>query len=419
MKVLTSIKWLCWYQVSIALAINFNEIRSWNVIKRVSEQYAKFIKDPLVQTKEGIIRGKYDLNNNIYSFIGIRYGQAPIGKRRFMTALPESSWKGVRSALQYGSVCSQVPPITGKFTGSEDCLFLNIHTKVLPEQKAFNDSVPVMVYLHGGAFYTGSGNDLISGPELLVQEDVVLVSINYRLGPLGFLCVGKESAGNMGLHDQILALKWVKRNIVAFGGDPSKVTLFGFSAGAVSIDLLMLSSQAKGLFRSVITQSGSFLNPWTFATDPTRQGFRLGQALGYHGNSSDELVQFLKKIPAQALTEASMDGIELATFDRNPLEIIFTPCVQEKRYSIHTRIKPILRHHPIKILKSRKYKKLPYIKGFNSNEATVIFYSKTIHNKLFFCMKKNTNFSIHFRFIPSILNRHTLRYKSANKLFQK
>lgn len=378
------ISWFIWIQISIVFAINFNEIRPWNVIKRASEQYVKFIKDPIVQTKEGVLRGKYDISSNLYSFIGIRYGQAPVGKRRFLPAYAEIAWKGVRSALKYGSICSQIPPITGRFSGSEDCLFLNVYTKVLPDQKEFVENRPVMVYFHGGAFYTGSGNDLVSGPELLVQQDIVLVTINYRLGPLGFLCVGEESRGNMGLHDQILALKWIQRNIVAFSGDPEKVTLFGFSAGAVSIDLLMLSVQAKGLFRSVITQSGSFLNPWAFAHDPKEQGFRLGRSLGYFGNSSEELVQFLKNIPAQELITASMNGINLATYDRNPLEIIFTPCIQEKKNTPSgSKTKPILKHHPIKILKSKKYKKLPYIKGFNSNEATVIFYSKsTQHTKL-------------------------------------
>uniref|UniRef100_A0A336LKN6 carboxylesterase n=1 Tax=Culicoides sonorensis TaxID=179676 RepID=A0A336LKN6_CULSO len=343
-----------------------------------------------------------------YGFIGIRYGEAPIGKRRFKEALPEKAWNGIRSAFQYGSVCSQVPPITGKYTGSEDCLFLNVYTKILPDQMEFKENQPVLVYFHGGAFYTGSGNDLISGPELLVSQDIIFVSINYRLGPLGFLCVGKESSGNMGLHDQILALKWIQRNIAAFGGDPSKVTLMGFSAGAVSIEILMLSRLAKGLFRSVITQSGSFLNPWAFAKDPKEQGFRLGKILGYHGESTSELVEFLQNVSAQDIVEAAMNDIELATYDRNPLEIIFTPCLHEKKYKKHNRI---LEHHPIKILKRGLYKKVPQIKGFNSNEATVIFY-----NTLYDTKAPTNFFKSESYFVPANLATDKLNYTDIQLL---
>lgn len=129
-------------------------------------------------------------------------------------------------------------------TGSDDCLYLNIYTTELKPE------VPraVMVWIHGGAFYSGSGNDDIYGPDYIVEKNVVLVTINYRVGIIGFLNLDDEEApGNQGLKDQVMALKWVKRNIEKFGGDPSNVTIFGESAGSASVHYLTLSPLAQGI----------------------------------------------------------------------------------------------------------------------------------------------------------------------------
>lgn len=229
-----------------------------------------------------------------------------------------------------------------------------------------------MVWLHGGGFKGGSGNFPITGPDFLVNEDVLVVTLNYRLGALGFLCVNEEARGNMGLHDQILALKWVKRNIGVFGGDPDKVTIFGFSAGAASVDILMLSEAGQGLFRSAIAQSGSVLAPWTFVQDPKMQAFRLGRDLGYSENSTEDLVRFLKDVPVRSLVEKS-DKLGTPNDERNALGINFTPCVEEMYDETQEQI---IKEAPIKTLTSGNYKNIPYITGFAADEAILIFKSE-------------------------------------------
>lgn len=263
--------------------------------------------------------------------------------------------------------------------GNEDCLFLNVFTKVLPTDKTFDTPRPVMVWLHGGAFKAGSGNFPLTGPDFLINEDVVVVTINYRLGALGFLCVNENARGNMGLHDQILALKWVKRNIGAFGGDPAKVTIFGFSAGAVSVDILMLSEAAQGLFRSAIAQSGSALAPWSFVQNPKLQALRLGRDLGFKGESTEDLVEFLRKVPTRSLVEMS-ETIDTPDDERNALSINFTPCIEDiyennSDNSTETN-EAIIKEAPIKTLMSGNYKNIPYISGFVADEAILVFKSR-------------------------------------------
>lgn len=333
------------------------------------------LKESLVLTKEGLLRGHFHVNKNYHAFLGIRYGQAPTGRNRFKRPIPERPWSGVRNALKPGADCSQIQPIIRAFHGAEDCLFLNVFTKVMPYDKYFETYLPVMFYIHGGGFQYGSGNDILQDPEFLVQKDVVVVTINYRLGPFGFLCVGKKSRGNMGIHDQILALKWVQRNIVAFGGDPRQVTVFGFSAGAASVDILTLSSQTTNLFRGAIAQSGSMLNPWANVANPVGQGFRLGRVFGYKGKSTDALVQFLKMIPAKDLTEAATNAVNSPDDERNVLGFNFTPCIQEADHGNDPDYEPILKENPVDILKHGNYRKIPQIKGFSTNEG--IFFIKS------------------------------------------
>lgn len=155
-----------------------------------------------------------------------------------------------------------------------------------------------MVYIHGGQFLRGSNN---VGPDYLLKEDIVLVSINYRLGLLGFLVLNDTSLnvpGNAGLKDQILALKWVKKNIKAFNGDPARITIFGISAGAVSIDFILLSPLAKNLFHGAIIQSGSVVNPWAIGTfDPVD----FCRYLGQNNLSEKEIFELLINLPAEQM----------------------------------------------------------------------------------------------------------------------
>ncbi len=215
----------------------------------------------IVQIESGIIKG--NIEDGIRQFKGIPYAAPPVGDLRWRPPQKVAPWKGTRDCTKFGSACPQPAYVSMDYDSgppSEDCLFVNVWT---PAKKA-DEKLPVMVWIHGGGFSRGSSSFKIYDGQNLAKEGVIVVSMNYRLGPLGFLThplLSKESphgvSGNYGLLDQVAALKWIKRNISAFGGNPDKVTIFGESAGAISTSLLMLSPLAKGLFQGVIAESGN------------------------------------------------------------------------------------------------------------------------------------------------------------------
>jgi para-nitrobenzyl esterase len=218
----------------------------------------------IIETKSGKLQGVFE--DGLYVFKGIPYAAPPVGELRWMPPQAVQPWSGVRSAKMFGPICPQdiMPtPMPGRKPSeepqSEDCLFLNVWTPA-----ADNGKQAVMVWIHGGAFIHGSGSTPNNpGKTLPNRGGVVLVTINYRLGAFGFLHLknvtdGKiPSKGNEALLDQIAALRWVKDNIAAFGGDPNNVTVFGESAGAESIGALLAMPKSKGLFQKAILQSGA------------------------------------------------------------------------------------------------------------------------------------------------------------------
>jgi para-nitrobenzyl esterase len=218
-------------------------------------------KQAIVATKSGKLEGVF--GKGLYVFKGIPYAAPPVGALRWLPPQPVKKWSGIRAAKEFGAIAPQTlmplgPLVQVPQPQSEDCLFLNIWTPGLDNVRR-----PVMVWIHGGAFTMGSGSDPMFDSDVLPKRgNIVLVTINYRLGMLGFLRLkdvtgGKIPAtGNEGLMDQVAALKWVKNNIAAFGGDPANVTVFGESAGGMSIGCLMAMPAAKGLFRKGILESG-------------------------------------------------------------------------------------------------------------------------------------------------------------------
>ncbi|MEJ0032788.1 MAG: carboxylesterase family protein [Bacteroidota bacterium] len=210
-----------------------------------------------IKTASGVVRGITE--GDISSFKGIPYAAPPVGPNRWRPPQPVAAWKAVRDASKYCADCPQRtwPGSTAKT--SEDCLFLNIWTPSIIAKKS---KLPVMVWIHGGAFVAGSGADPGVAGESFARQGVVLVTINYRLGRLGhfaFPALSKEHPaeykGSYAYMDQIAALKWIQENIAAFGGDEKNVTIFGFSAGGVSIHSLLTIPAAKGLFHKAIAES--------------------------------------------------------------------------------------------------------------------------------------------------------------------
>jgi para-nitrobenzyl esterase len=217
----------------------------------------------IIETTSGKIEGVF--RKGLYKFCGVPYAAPPVGEGRWLPPAPPKPWSGTRPAKEFAPTAPQTPmgiqllEPPEKLPQSEDCLYLNIWTPGLDSARR-----PVMVWIHGGGFTSGAGSWLLyNGRTMSTRGDVVVVTINYRLGALGFLNLnevtkGKIAAtGNEGLLDQALALEWVRDNISRFGGDPDNVTIFGESAGAMSIGMLLAMPGARGLFRRAILESGA------------------------------------------------------------------------------------------------------------------------------------------------------------------
>jgi para-nitrobenzyl esterase len=238
----------------------------------------------VVETAYGRVEGREA--QGVQAFLGIPYARPPLGARRFAAPEPPEPWAGVRPAAAFGPSAPQNPmllPLPGLDLGAtdEDCLYLNVWT---PGADAAPR--PVLVWIHGGGFVIGSGSQsLYDGAALALRAGAVVVTINYRLGPLGFLyladlCPGLDGAvGNAGLRDQVAALGWVRENVAAFGGDPADVTIFGESAGGMSVGTLLGAPSARGLFARAAAQSGAAHNVHTRET-ATRTAEAFLQGLG-------------------------------------------------------------------------------------------------------------------------------------------
>lgn len=223
-----------------------------------------------VATANGLLLGVPSTDESITVWKGVPFAAPPVGERRWQPPQPAASWEGVRVADTFGPICPQFGPAKGSFyqeefyledePHSEDCLYLNVWAAAEP----VSEPRPVMVWFHGGGFVEGSGSLPSFHGDTLARKGVVLVTVNYRLGVFGYFAHPELSAesphgasGNYGLLDQIAALRWVQDNIAAFNGDPTNVTIFGQSAGALSVFALLASPLAAGLFQRVIGQSGS------------------------------------------------------------------------------------------------------------------------------------------------------------------
>ncbi|KAG9342023.1 hypothetical protein JZ751_018341, partial [Albula glossodonta] len=274
---------------------------------------------PRLNTKYGQLVGRHirvkESDQTVFSYLGIPFAEPPVGVLRFSAPQPPRPWQGLRDATAYPPLCLQnmnhSKQMTDIYAGripslktSEDCLYLNVYTTVKPGQ---NKSLPVMVWIHGGGFLMG-GASLYDGSSLAAFGDVVVVIIQYRLGILGFLSTGDEQApGNLGLLDQVSALQWVQDTIHSFGGNSESVTIFGESAGGVSIWLHVLSPLSSGLFHRAISQSGIPNIPFFIQTDPRSSSAALAvaQRAGCATTDSATIMQCLRSKAAQEIEAAT------------------------------------------------------------------------------------------------------------------
>lgn len=264
------------------------------------------------------------------------------------------------------NICAQFEKETLQVVGDEDCLYLNIYTPSLPNSDG--PLLPVMVFFHGGGFLFGSGTeDSKHGPDYLIEKDVVIVSLNYRLGILGFLSLDcKEAPGNMGLKDQVLALKWIQQNIKNFNGDANNVTIFGVSAGGASVEYLMISPMAKGLFHKAIAQSGSSLLHWAQNNKIKEVASKIPIIKRKMIGDTKDLLKYLKDMPCKDLIEASMTVLALSKF-RGGLNFCFVPTIEKDGDW-----EPFVNKCTYDSLLHGHFTKVPYMAGFCTREGLLL-----------------------------------------------
>ncbi|XP_055303123.1 carboxylic ester hydrolase-like [Sitodiplosis mosellana] len=282
----------------------------------------------IVETLNGQIRGieRRTLLKGVpfYSFKGIPYAKPPVGDLRLKAPEPIESWTNVLNAFEHRRICVQPGNLLpSPFPQSEDCLTLNIY---VPADVNSKEKFAVLFFIHGGAYAEGSGNDHYYGPDFIIENQTILITINYRLGLLGFLSLDTpEYSGNMGLKDQQLALKWVHSNIGRFGGDNKRITVFGQSAGGASIHFHILSAESRKYFHNAIPMSGVADHYWAMSehNDHVELAYKIARDLGEPKSTHDELIAFLKSAPAEKLDQYSTVAVPNVL-----VEIVFTPLIE-------------------------------------------------------------------------------------------
>ncbi|KAJ0173407.1 hypothetical protein K1T71_010556 [Dendrolimus kikuchii] len=297
-------------------------------LNAVCRQYGSGVLHRDIRTTQGLVRG-YLMQNNFYAYLGIPYAQTSV-HNRFKAPKPPRRWDSIFEATHHIK-CPQ-----GEGSGDENCLVLNVFTSVE------GTSLPVLVYVHGGDFQSGWGPTIPI--KLLIQKNIIIVTFNYRLGALGFLCLKiPEVPGNAGLKDQVAALYWIHRNILNFGGNPLDVTVYGVESGAVSIQLLLLSRLAEGLFQKVILETGSILSPKSITYNPVMLAFNAAKRLGYDGDANgQQLAMFFSKLTVKQLLNTTEN---------------FLPCIEAESYYSHS----LVDSDPIESLEKGNFETLPMI----------------------------------------------------------
>lgn len=379
---------------------------------------------PEVAVKTGVLRGRAGYTPKgvrYHAYLGIPYGKPPVGDLRFKAPEPAEPWSGVRNATVEGNPCFQadmpleapggmslktvygllknLPVLANRYMvnkkQSEDCLFVNVYTPApatapasawrpggaqvhtAPDTGKDADALrPVLFWVHGGAFKFGDGNFDMLTPELFLEKGVLVVTINYRLGPFGFLTTGTADApGNAGLKDQALALRWTHDNIRAFGGDPSAITIYGESAGGASVHHLGLSPLCKGLFRGIIASSGLATSHWATTGSEIAQACAraLAKELGVQGGTPEELLKGLRAVDAAQLNLAASRMAPVMTSMSD--ELMWLPVLEEARPGA------FITEDPRRLVQAGALGDVPVMTGVNGAEGLVWVLMGKIHDE--------------------------------------
>lgn len=329
----------------------------------------------LIRTSKGYVRGmtqRSATGKKVDVFLGIPYAKPPTGKYRFRHPIPVDKWDGVFNATEKPPSCFQITDtFFGDFKGSaiwnantpmnEDCLRINVW---VPHRRPRKPAA-VLVWIYGGGFYSGTSTLEVYDPKILVSEqDIVFVSMNYRVACMGFLYFDRaDSPGNAGLFDQLMALEWVRDNIAYFGGNPHNVTLFGESAGAVSVSLHLLSPLSRNLFSQAIMQSGGATAPWAIIDrqKSIQRGLRLAEAVNCPHSRDDlgAVIECLRNKDALELVKSEWDNFGVVEFP-------FVPVVDGS----------FIHEDPSVSLLNKDFKKTKILMGTNLNEGMyfIIYY---------------------------------------------
>ncbi|CAH0585492.1 unnamed protein product [Chrysodeixis includens] len=314
--------------------------------------------NPVVRVAHGLVQGTWKVSTkgrSFASFQGVPYARPPIGKYRFREPQQMKQWTGVWDATKPLPACLQYEPFQKTIVGSENCLYVNIATPKLNP----GANLPVLVFIHGGAFMYGQG--ALYDPTHIMDTDMVVVTLNYRLGPLGFLSTGDTVApGNNGLKDQSFALHWVKNNIMMFGGNPDSVTLTGNSAGGASVHYQFMSPLSRGTFARGIAYSGSALAAWTHSIKPAEKAKALAAIVGCPTTTSKDMVDCLKYRPAEVIVNAQIEMFEWKVHMFTP----FTPTVEAPGVR-----EPFLQQYPYHATRAAAMMNLPLIASVTSEEG--------------------------------------------------
>jgi len=324
-------------------------------------------EDLIVNTDKGKVKGlRYNLleNRTVDAFLGIPFAKPPIGPLRFKYPEPIDKWTEVYEATKLPSSCYQsYDEFFGDFEGSdmwnpntrlsEDCLYLNVW---VPKYNEREQNLDVLVWIYGGAFTSGTSTlDLYDGKILAVTGNVIVVSMQYRVGALGFMTLDDPSApGNAGMLDQVMALEWVKKNIHNFGGNPKSITLVGESAGAISVGLHLLSPLSEDLFERAILQScgGTFREGSISMKEGKIRTMQLAKILGCTSSSVGDILSCLREKPAEEIVSSQH-------YDFSSL-IPFPPVIDGS----------FLTAEPAVIMKNNQFKKCPILTGTTKNEGS-------------------------------------------------